>query len=65
MRPRFALRSIFVTIRIVQFSRVAFERRPRDEPIKLSERGWLWCEQMGFWLGTWKRANIASILTPG
>jgi Uma2 family endonuclease len=24
------------------------------QPLVASERGWLWCERLGFWLGTWE-----------
>lgn len=26
----------------------------RYEPIVANEQGWLWCERLGFWLGTWQ-----------
>jgi Uma2 family endonuclease len=26
----------------------------RYEPLVANERGWLWCETLGFWLGTWE-----------
>ncbi len=26
----------------------------RYEPLVINEQGWLWCETLGFWLGTWQ-----------
>jgi hypothetical protein len=30
------------------------DARLRYQPLVPNERGWLWCETLGFWLGTWE-----------
>lgn len=30
------------------------DARGRYKPIKANEQGWLWCQQLGLWLGLWK-----------
>jgi Uma2 family endonuclease len=29
-------------------------RNGRYEPLQANDRGWLWCQELGLWLGTWK-----------